>query len=699
MQPLHTQELSLEGMRAKLAWAKDMVAQVPKAVIQTLQDCLTIIQQHKDSTAWRALSAEAYYTLSLAQTVLSNYEEAVQLARTALMLSRELDDKMMMANVLNHFGRIEYYRANFHKALDFYNDCLLLRRQLNDKKGIAASLNNIGLVYHSLDNHPLALKYYEQSLLLKQELNDKKGIASTLNNIGLIHTLLGDYPKAIACYKESLNLRDPATELREIANLQLNIGEVYLSLGDYHKACQVFEESLKISREIGDKRYEALALDALGSVHQRMQEHDTALHYHKAALSCFEEIGLQFSVATALGNLAKVYEHKANYDVAFEYYQQCLERLRELGDQSTIVQVMVDIGKLLIKQKNYDLAKIYLDQAIATAESLGLKRSLYEAYEQLAHLYEQCREFELAYYTYRNFHTIKETVFNEEQGKKIAVQQALFENEQARKEAERHKHQSIELARALKETERLKKIAEEANAFKTEMLSIAAHDLKNPLQSVMGFAQLIQENPRDVARTISAAETIERAAMHMYKLIEDLLNSVKLETHALNLNKFQVKLADMLCAAVERNRPTAEAKSQTLELHVEADCIAELDPERIGEVLDNLISNAIKYSPKGKPILITCQKTPHATVLIAVKDEGQGLTEDDKQKMFGKFQRLSAKPTGGESSTGLGLAIVKQLVELHGGKVWAESEGKDKGATFFVELPVSYADKHTYTSS
>ncbi|MDW8466611.1 MAG: sensor histidine kinase [Chloroherpetonaceae bacterium] len=133
------------------------------------------------------------------------------------------------------------------------------------------------------------------------------------------------------------------------------------------------------------------------------------------------------------------------------------------------------------------------------------------------------------------------------------------------------------------------------------------------------------------------------------------------------------------------------------------------------EVFENLVSNAIKYSPEGKSIWVSvkCQSlttlppavmqsfttytngvsdsapSQQSVILIAVKDEGQGLTEDDMRRVFGKFQRLSARPTGGESSTGLGLSIVKSLVELHGGKVWVESAGKDKGATFFVALPAS----------
>ena len=110
------------------------------------------------------------------------------------------------------------------------------------------------------------------------------------------------------------------------------------------------------------------------------------------------------------------------------------------------------------------------------------------------------------------------------------------------------------------------------------------------------------------------------------------------------------------------------------------------DSKRLSQVFDNLISNAIKYSPFSKPIEVTI-KSYETNILISVADQGPGVSDEDKEKMFGYFQRLSAQPTGGESSSGIGLSIVKQIVELHNGKVWVESE-LGKGSTFLVSLPV-----------
>ncbi len=296
-----------------------------------------------------------------------------------------------------------------------------------------------------------------------------------------------------------------------------------------------------------------------------------------------------------------------------------------------------------------------------------------------------------------------------------ALAKSLQAAEVQKNEAELQRQIAQEMSAALAESlynvenqkdeiERQRAAAEQANALKTELLAIAAHDLKNPLQSILGFAYLIREKPDDVNAVAQRAETIERSSKRMVKLINDLLEDAALQAGKLLIQKSAVDVAALLSVAIEHNRAQAEQKSQCIDARLEPNLIAELDADRMREVFDNLISNAIKYSPTGKTIYVEAQQhtgmrrqetetthtplSPDSSILISIRDEGQGLTDDDKKKLFGKFQRLSARPTGGESSTGLGLSIVKQLVELHGGRVWAESEGKGKGSTFFVELPM-----------
>lgn len=153
-----------------------------------------------------------------------------------------------------------------------------------------------------------------------------------------------------------------------------------------------------------------------------------------------------------------------------------------------------------------------------------------------------------------------------------------------------------------------------------------------------------------------------------------------------NLALESADVGEVLQMVLENNSSQIARKSLTLVTHIEPNCLARIDPAYMSEAFDNLISNAIKYSPIGKQVTVRLQRLSHS-LLIDVQDEGQGLTEEDKTKLFLRFQPLSAKPTGGESSTGLGLYIVKQIIEKHGGRVWAESDGRNKGSTFFVELP------------
>ncbi len=228
---------------------------------------------------------------------------------------------------------------------------------------------------------------------------------------------------------------------------------------------------------------------------------------------------------------------------------------------------------------------------------------------------------------------------------------------------------------------------DEANRFKTQMLSIVAHDLKNPIHNIIGYATLAAYDLPPDSPPVQMMLHVEQSASRMLRLITDILETAALELGKIQIERHSISLAYLIERAAKTYQDAAAAKEQTIILELQKDVIIAADEERLLQVFDNLISNAVKYSPHGKQIWVRA-KQGSGNIRIEVQDEGPGFTEEDKHKLFGFFQRLSAQPIGGESSNGVGLAIVKKIVELHGGTIEIESE-PSKGATFIVVLPIT----------
>jgi signal transduction histidine kinase len=234
---------------------------------------------------------------------------------------------------------------------------------------------------------------------------------------------------------------------------------------------------------------------------------------------------------------------------------------------------------------------------------------------------------------------------------------------------------------------RLKRLDQEKNEF----LGVAAHDLKNPLSIVIGFAEMIAggrhsspERNRDDARYIVAA------AERMISLITQLLdvNAIEqgrfpLEIEVCDLGKLSAQVTESFTIPAGKKEISIYAAGPLMPAWVHA------DPKATQRILDNLLSNAIKYSPPGSDIFVRMRNSPDGAVW-EVQDQGPGLTASDQAKLFQKFTKLSARPTGGESSTGLGLSIVKMLVEqMHGSVECRSTPGQ--GATFSLRLPTADA--------
>lgn len=255
------------------------------------------------------------------------------------------------------------------------------------------------------------------------------------------------------------------------------------------------------------------------------------------------------------------------------------------------------------------------------------------------------------------------------------------------------------------------------NEEKSNLLSIVAHDLKNPLSSIIFAA----ESTRHLLRSVPPKEVhveerflrIESAAERMYGIITNLLNVHTLETGQIQIipEKFDVVL--LVNAIVQGYTEQAAAKNISINFHADEALPIHSDRSIISEILDNLLSNALKYSPPERNVYISVltekknsfintsaysflsryRSLSEQCFLVAISDEGPGMTEEDKTKLFTKFARLSARPTGGESSTGLGLAIVKKFVDLLRGTIWCESE-YGSGTTFYVTLPVDVIQRN-----
>ncbi|MGI0484053.1 response regulator [Pantanalinema rosaneae CENA516] len=251
-----------------------------------------------------------------------------------------------------------------------------------------------------------------------------------------------------------------------------------------------------------------------------------------------------------------------------------------------------------------------------------------------------------------------------------------------RKHAEAEREKLLALEQAAREQ------AEAANRIKDEFLAVLSHELRSPLNPILGWAKLLQSRHFDETALKKALETIERNASLQAQLIEDLLDVSRIMRGKLSLTMVPVDLATTTMAALETVRLAAEAKS--IQIHTKLDStIGRVlgDAARLQQIVWNLLSNAVKFTPEGRRVDVQLERVD-AHVQLIVSDNGKGINPDFLPHVFDYFRQADSTTTRKFGGLGLGLAIVRYLVELHGGTVWAESLGEERGATFTVRLPL-----------
>jgi signal transduction histidine kinase/ActR/RegA family two-component response regulator len=233
--------------------------------------------------------------------------------------------------------------------------------------------------------------------------------------------------------------------------------------------------------------------------------------------------------------------------------------------------------------------------------------------------------------------------------------------------------------------------AESANRAKDEFLATLSHELRTPLNAIVGWAHLLKTGQLDEGQRARAVDVIDRNAKAQSQIVADVLDVSRIVMGKLRLDVRPVALATVVEEALDTLRPAAAAKEIQLEAALSVEERVSGDPDRLQQVVWNLISNAIKFTPSGGSVRVRLRRAD-GYVDIVVEDTGAGIRPDFLPHVFERFRQSDSSSTRAHGGLGLGLALVRHLVELHGGTVSAESRGEGRGATFTVRLPLMLAE-------
>jgi PAS domain S-box-containing protein len=257
-----------------------------------------------------------------------------------------------------------------------------------------------------------------------------------------------------------------------------------------------------------------------------------------------------------------------------------------------------------------------------------------------------------------------------------------------REELARHASVAIDNAKLYEIAQRERTRVEEANQAKDVFLATVSHELRTPLNAMLGWTRMLRSGALPPEKFQRGLETIERNAEVQAQLIEDLLDISRIISGKLRLEVRPVDLHKVVESALDVVRPAADARGVRLEVAPDADAVIAGDPDRLQQVIWNLLTNGIKFTPRGGIVTVR-QRVIDGHVELQVVDSGEGIPREFLPYVFDQFRQADGSPTRAHGGLGLGLSIVRHLVELHGGTIRAASEGAGKGATFTIHLPVA----------
>ncbi len=629
-------------------------------------------------------------------SIAGDYDTALEYLDRAMDYCHRYGLRAKEADCLNRSGIVHAQHQNYDLAFKCFHTAIVIADEENKPIARANAWINLGNLYRLLGEFSKALGYSSKALALSTSIDMPKLIMLCLNNIGIIYTELGEHSDALEYFLRCemyLNNEMPDND-KNYSNTISNIGNLYEKLGNFEKALEYHERALNNRRKIGDRQGEASSLHNLGVMYVAMGEYETGLEYATQSLAIREILDDPLDLALSLNCTGNALDYLGRFDEAISHHLRSIALADKAGDRINKAYYLLGLGSAYLHKGTCDQAMECLRKALALAEDIGARPIVSEIFHEMANTYRALGDLQSALEYFERYHQTEKDTYKVINSQKMRNLQILHEVEQTRKETEIYRLKNVELASAFNELEETNRQLQAVNTEKNELMNIVAHDLKNPLSSIMMLADILRnDNTLTPEEVMDFSDNILTSSERMFNLITNLLDVNAIENRLDDLIVFPFDVVPIVQYTARQFQSRAAKKDIILhEIYEQPSIHVVAEEDSMLQILDNLVSNAIKFSPTGKNIWLAVRysidpSAPEAQMVrIEVRDEGPGLSEDDKSKLFQKFTPLSAQPTAGEHSTGLGLSIVKRLIESMKGKVWCESEA-GSGATFIIELP------------
>jgi signal transduction histidine kinase len=603
--------------------------------------------------------AESLGFIGLAYTYQGKPKEAHEYFTQAITLATGQADSLQLAHNTNNIGRLYFDQGDLSRAYKTFLQAQSIFEMLGDKSGMAYVYKSLSAVYKSQHDYEMALDAGRKAYYLRDEIKDTRGMLSSLSDLAMIHFQINEADKAVECLGKADRLAIKTDDQISRAELKLNVSEILLKEQKPEEAEKEIRQAMQIISRTQNLSFLPRADLLMASYHMTVREPAKATTLlHRIVANNQNPLSI---LCEANRLLAEAYSMLGNSALAAGFHGSFLIQSEQLENADLTREIEQLKFQLAIEKKEKENELLMVAQT-RNQETINRQQMLNSGLIALATLF-----MILAGVLWSNARKRRKLY------EKLTTQKEQIENQQAEilRQNQNLSRQNSELARI--------------NAEKDTLMNIVAHDLKSPLARISGIANLLNLEGglgKNQQQYLSMLQEVSRSGEEMITDLLDLNSFAAAQSNPVQATELR-KLLESRLEVIEHE---ADRKRIRLILNMDSDGLLECDLHSLTRIIDNLISNAVKFSRLDSQVTIS-GSVGAGVARISVKDEGPGFTDEDKTHLFQKFRKLSARPTGGESSNGLGLAIVKFLAERLGATIHLETQA-GQGSEFVLLCPV-----------